>query len=134
MTNAQTYGPCELEPHHPDLFWYGVHGVESLFTVMGRGCKTVTRGTTGDGKIEVIGDWGRGRTGNFREDANFRGLAQGKKGELKAGAWDGYVPLVMEITKFFQTGIAPVEPKETIEIFLRSWKRRTKASGWAASR
>ncbi len=29
VTYAETYGPCELEPHHPDLFWYGVHGVES---------------------------------------------------------------------------------------------------------
>lgn len=117
VTNAQTYGPCEIDPHHPDLFWYGVHGVESLFTVMGRGCKTVTRGTTSAGKIEVVGDWGRGRIGVFREDPNFRGLAQGKKGELKVGAWDGYAPLVVEITKFFRTGVAPVDPKETIEIF-----------------
>jgi Oxidoreductase family, NAD-binding Rossmann fold len=36
---AETYGPCELEPHHPDLFWYGVHGVEALETVMGTGAK-----------------------------------------------------------------------------------------------
>ena len=26
VTYAETYGPCEREPHHPDLFWYGVHG------------------------------------------------------------------------------------------------------------
>ena len=25
---ADAYGPCHLEEHHPDLFWYGVHGVE----------------------------------------------------------------------------------------------------------
>src|SRR6185503_17781593 len=49
---AETYGPCEIEPHHPDLFWYGVHGVESLYTVMGVGCQTVQRGKTADGKIE----------------------------------------------------------------------------------
>src|SRR3954470_21111351 len=28
---AEIYGPCEIEPHHPDLFWYGVHGTEALF-------------------------------------------------------------------------------------------------------
>src|SRR4051812_28980526 len=26
VTNAETYGPCERESHHPDLFWYGIHG------------------------------------------------------------------------------------------------------------
>jgi hypothetical protein len=36
---------------------------------------------------------------------------------MPVGSWDGYVPLVEEITKFFQTGIAPVKPEETIEIF-----------------
>src|SRR5262245_22703151 len=33
---AETFGPCELESHHPDLFWYGVHGTEALFTIMGK--------------------------------------------------------------------------------------------------
>src|SRR5204863_4647289 len=31
ISYAETYCPCEREPHHPDLFWYGVHGVEALF-------------------------------------------------------------------------------------------------------
>jgi hypothetical protein len=117
VNNAETFGPCSIEPHHPDLFWYGIHGTEALFTVMGTGCKTVQRGTTADGKIEVIGDWGRGRKGVFREDQGFRGVAKGAKGEMPVGSWDGYVPLVEEITKFFHTGIAPVKPEETIEIF-----------------
>jgi hypothetical protein len=116
VTYAETYGPCELEPHHPDLFWYGVHGVESLFTIMGTGCQTVRRETTPDGKIEVVGTWSGGRKGVFREDKSFHGLARGEKGEAAAGSFDGYEPLVAAIMKFLQTGVAPVKPEETMEI------------------
>jgi hypothetical protein len=114
---AETYGPCELEPHHPDLFWYGVHGVEALFVMMGTGCDSVRRGVTPEGKIEVIGMWPGNRKGVFREDKDFHGLARGEKGETAAGSFDGYLPLVAEIMRFFQTGIAPVKPQETLEIF-----------------
>ncbi len=113
---AETYGPCSLEPHHPDLFWYGVHGVESLFTVLGTGCETVQRGTTTNGLIEVTGLWAGGRKGVYREDKNFHGLARGEKGEMAVGSYDGYAPLVAAIMKFFQTGVAPVKPEETVEI------------------
>ena len=114
---AETYGPCELEPHHPDLFWYGVHGTEALFTVLGRGCESVRRGTTPDGKIEVSGSWSGGRQGVFRQDSGFHGQAKGSSGEMPVGNFEGYAPLVREIIKFFQTGVAPVSPEETIEIF-----------------
>lgn len=117
VLSAETTSPAHLEEHHPDLYWYGVHGCESLFTVMGTGCETVERRTTADSKIEVIGHWKGGRTGTFREDAKYGGTAHGEKGDAPAGAFDGYVPLVVEIVKFFQTGIAPVSPEETLELF-----------------
>jgi len=114
---AETYGPCELEPHHPELFWYGVHGVEALYALMGTGCESVRRSATPDGKIEVTGIWAGDRKGIFREDKEYHGLAKGEKGESPAGSFDGYLPLVAEIMKFFQTGIAPVQPQETLEMF-----------------
>jgi GFO/IDH/MocA oxidoreductase family protein len=117
VSYVETYGPCELEPHHPDLFWYGVHGVEALYAVLGPGCQTVQRGTTSDGRIEVVGIWNGGRKGIFREDKTFHGLAKGEKGEAPVGSFDGYAPLVAEIVKFFQTGVAPVPAEETIELF-----------------
>jgi len=117
VSYAETYGPCELEPHHPDLFWYGVHGTEALFTILGTGCESVQRGKTPDGKIEVIGLWSGGRKGIYREDKEFHGLARGDKGEGPAGSFDGYLPLVAQIMTFFQTGVAPVSPEETLEIF-----------------
>ncbi len=117
VTYAETYGPCEIEPHVPDLFWYGVHGVEALFTVMGTGCETVQRGTTTNGTIEVVGTWSGGRKGIYRADAKgFHGMAKGEKGDAAVGSFDGYPPLVAAIMKFFETGVAPVQPKETIEI------------------
>jgi len=114
---VETYGPCEIEKHHPDLFWYGIHGVEAMFTVLGPGCESVQRGAAAAGKIEVIGIWKNSAKGIYREDKKFHGLARGEKGEAPAGSFDGYVPLVVEIMKFFKTGAPPVSPKETIEIF-----------------
>ena len=117
ITHAETFSPASLESHHPDLFWYGVHGCESLFTVMGRGCETVERRTTAEGKIEVIGKWKGGRVGIFREGKGYGGQAKGTKGEGEVGKYDGYAPLVVEAVEMFQTGKVPVDPQETIELF-----------------
>jgi hypothetical protein len=117
VTNASTFGPCETDPHHPEMYWYGIHGIEALFTAMGTGCENVRRGTNAQGKLEVIGKWSGGRVGVFTEDKDFRGNAAGSKGEMTVGKWDGYVPLVEAISKFFQTGIAPVTSEETLEIY-----------------
>ncbi len=117
ITHAEVHSPCSLEVHHPDLFWYGVHGCESLFTVMGAGCESVVRRTTADGKIEVVGTWKGGRTGIFREGKGYGGKAKGTKGEGEVGKYDGYAPLVVEAVKMFQTGKVPVDSQETIELF-----------------
>src|SRR5437773_5156117 len=81
ISRANTTSPASLEKTHPDLFWYGIHGVESLFTVMGTGCETVSRKATADGKIEVMGEWVGGRVGTYREDKGYVGKAIGDKGE-----------------------------------------------------
>jgi predicted dehydrogenase len=120
VTGCAAFSPCSLEPHHPDLFWYGVHGVEALFTVMGTGCQRVTRVQTDSTEL-VVGVWQDGRVGTFRgrrSKPHTYGLtAYGEKGMLAAGDYDGYAPLVVEICKFFKTGVAPVSAEETIEIF-----------------
>lgn len=117
VTLCETSSPASLEATHPDLFWYGVHGVESLFTVMGTGCQSVVRGKTEDGKIEVTGIWQGDRTGRFREGKTYEGKAVGDKGTGQVGAYEGYDPLLLEIVKFFKTGKPPVSAEETIEIF-----------------
>jgi len=117
VTDCVTQSPASLEKTHPDLFWYGIHGVESLFTVMGTGCQAVKRGKTADGKIEVVGSWPGNRSGTFREGKGYSGTAQGSKGETAVGSYDGYRPLLVEIVRFFRTGKPPVTASETIEIY-----------------
>ena len=118
VMKCETTSPANLEATHPDLFWYGIHGVESLFTVMGTGCQSVTRGKTDDGKIEVTGQWPDGRIGIFREGKGYVGTAVGEKGESPVGSYDGsYDQLLFEIIKFARTGKPPVSEAETLEIY-----------------
>ncbi|OFY13331.1 MAG: dehydrogenase [Bacteroidetes bacterium GWE2_41_25] len=120
VTGADTFSPCSLEPSHPDLFWYGIHGVEALIAVMGTGCKTVTRVSTADTDV-VAGIWNDGRIGTFRGTRSgqhgYGGTAFGEKGSMSLGTYAGYDPLLLKILEFFKTGIEPVNREETIEIF-----------------
>jgi hypothetical protein len=118
VSKAETTSPASLEEHHPDLFWYGIHGVESLFTIMGTGCQGVKRGTTADGKITVSGTWEGSRTGTFTESKGYGGKAVGDKGEdTTVGKYEGYDPLLFSIVHFFRTGVMPVTAEETLEIY-----------------
>jgi predicted dehydrogenase len=120
VLGCDAYGPCSLEEHHPDLYWYGVHGVEALYTIMGTGCKTVTRAHTKDTDV-VTGVWANGRIGTFRGSrsgkSDYGALVFGTNGIVPAGGFGGYEPLVIEICKFFRTGQPPVSAEETLEMF-----------------
>ncbi|MGE0882482.1 MAG: Gfo/Idh/MocA family protein [Blastocatellales bacterium] len=121
ITGAFAFSPSPTEPHHPDLFWYGIHGVEMLYTLMGAGCETVTRTNTAGADV-VTGKWKDGRVGTFR------GIREGKQdyGAVAFGAKANaattppmkvdYRNLLVEIVKFFQTGTPPIPPEETLEI------------------
>jgi len=120
VIGCDQYSPCSLEPHHPDFFWYGIHGVEPLFTIMGTGCKSVTRVHT-EGSDVAVGVWEGGRIGTFRGIRDSRrgygSTVFGTKAILPGGGFDGYEPLIVEIVKFFKTGMGPVSAAETLEIF-----------------
>lgn len=122
VTAAETFSPVNLEPSHPDLFWYGIHGCESLFTVMGTGCVSVKRTQIEDGKVEVTGTWADGRTGIFRQEngkerKGYGGSATGEKGQASIGAYDGYDALLFKVLEMFRTGQPPVAAEETIELY-----------------
>lgn len=119
VKGADTYSPMKFEKTHPDLFWYGIHGVEMLFTVMGTGCKSVQRTIDEDQEV-FIAKWKDGRIGTFRGIKNgkqdYGGTAYGEKGISTLGPYNGYDPLLIEIINFFETGISPVNKVETLEI------------------
>ncbi len=142
VMGVEAYSPSLREPSHTDLFWYGIHGVETIYAVMGMGCQTVAR--TEVRKTEVaVGVWDEDRIGTFRgllmgerEDGGiaygsdegdppteiatvdaYGGVAYGLRAVLPLGPYAGYQPLVVEIIDFFRSGIPPVSMEESLEIY-----------------
>ena len=120
IVGCDAYSPCELEKTHPDLYWYGIHGCETLYTVMGTGCTSVSRVSTPAYDV-AVGTWKDGRIGTFRgirgKGGGYGGTGFGTKGIKEVGTFGGYRPLAVEIVKFFRTKDSPVAAEETIELY-----------------
>ena len=121
IQGADCYSPHKVEPTHPDYGFYGIHGVESLYTIMGTGCQTVSCMSSERGDV-VTGVWEDGRIGTFRavvKGPNGYGgtVLTSKKKFTPAAGYEGYKCLLEQVLKFFKTGVAPVSKDETIEIF-----------------
>ena len=120
ILGASTWGPCSYSTGTPDMFFYGIHGIEPLYTLLGTGCETVSR-VQAPGTDFVTGVWKDGRVGTYRgirKGASAAGaMAYGTKGIASAEKGGGYEDLCREIGRFFKTGKSPVAAEETIEIF-----------------
>ena len=120
ILGADCYSPHKVEPTHPDFGFYGIHGVETLYTLMGTGCESVNRMSSQDADV-VVGRWKDGRIGTFRGikegPAIYGGTAYTPKGSIAAGGYEGYKVLLDQILTFFKTGVAPISKEETIDIF-----------------
>jgi hypothetical protein len=134
VLGCTTFSPCSLEPSHSRLFWYGIHGVELLFTCMGKGCQSVSLTITKDCDV-AVGRWADGRIGTFRGlrggKTGYGAIAFGSKAIKDDVKYDGYKPLVIEITNFFLTREVPVDPEETVNLyaFMAAAEESGKASG-----
>ncbi len=122
VLGCDAFSPATLDPTNPGLFWYGVHGVEILYTLMGTGCQRV-RCTTMAGADVVVGVWDDGRLGvmrGTRAGAHEYGVTVFGEGKvvqtLRSQEVPLYAPLMEEIIRFFRGGPAPVAPEETLEI------------------
>ncbi len=120
IAGAVTWGPCSYQEGTPDMFFYGIHGIESLYALMGTGCETVSRIQTIDTDL-VSGTWLHGRVGSYRgirgSKAEFGAVGFGSKAISYTAKEGGYEPLCREIGRFFKSGKSPVSAAETIEIF-----------------
>jgi hypothetical protein len=120
VLGADCYSPHHPEATHPDFGFYGIHGVETLYTVMGTGCREVSRVHSEYGDI-VSGVWEDGRLGTFRAvnvgPNIYGGTVVTNDGTVPCGGYEGYRVLLNQILDFFLTGELPFEPEETVEIF-----------------
>ena len=102
------------------MFFYGIHGIEPLYALMGMGCDTVVRSQTADTDL-ITGVWKGGRVGTYRgirnNKAEFGAVAVGSRAIVPTVTEAGYEELCQEIGRFFRTGQAPVSAAETIELF-----------------
>lgn len=118
---CDAFSPATLEPTNPGLFWYGIHGVEILYTFLGAGCVAVRCLTTPDADL-VLAEWGDGRLGSVR------GTRQGAHdygatvfaSEVRHATYSHEIPiyaqLLRQVVPFFQGEPAPVSLQETLEI------------------
>ncbi|MCC7157204.1 MAG: Gfo/Idh/MocA family oxidoreductase [Bryobacterales bacterium] len=122
ITGAMTWGPGPFEEHHHlDLSWYAIHPIEMLYALMGPGCVEVTRTYT-EGADVIAGRWKDGRIGTVRAARPYGPYGavvfRGREAlQSDPNAPVGYRDMVVEIVRFFQTGIVPVPVEESLEIF-----------------
>jgi hypothetical protein len=120
VTKVQASSPFSKLEFHPDLYFYGIHGVEALYAVMGRGCVSVSRKTENGADI-TTGQWKDGRIGIYYGPARDEKVPMiriwGTEGTTESRKSGGYEGLDEAIAEFFHTGRPPVDPADTLEIF-----------------
>ena len=122
VVGCDSFGQSRAGIGHADLAWYGIHGIETLYTIMGPGCISVTRLQT-DTSEQVTGLWENGRIGTYRgireqtHQAGYGATVFGTKSIQQISLPADYTGLVVEIARFFESRQPPISEDVTIEIF-----------------
>ncbi len=119
-SGAISYGPAHPLEHHPDLFFYGIHPTEALFTVLGAGCVSVVC-SKADAMTVATGTWRDGKLGTLfaihQGAQDYKVIRFGSDKIVEQRTTGDYTPLIREIVTFFKTGTPPVSAAQTIEIY-----------------
>ena len=120
VLGASSFSPATLEKSHSDLFWYGIHGVEILYRLMGKGCLQVSGVFSPDTDV-VTGSWADGRLATFRGTRSgthsYGATVFAEKGTISIEPARGFKVLLQQIINFYEQRVSPVDPAETIEIY-----------------
>lgn len=118
---CDVYCPASTHPRNPGLYHYGIHGVETLFAVMGTGCETVWC-VSEEGTDVVTGRWRDGRLGTLRGiragagGYGFTAFTEKRVVPVNIGTQFIYRELLKQIVQLMTTKKSPLDLRETLEI------------------
>ncbi len=118
---ADAFSPATTHPRNPGLFHYGIHGVETLFALMGKGCRRVRCVYHDDGEV-VVGEWADGRIGTVRgirkgvHAFGFTVICERKAWATTIDTRYIYRELLRRVVQMFITRQAPLDITETLQI------------------
>jgi len=121
VMGADAYSPGSVHPRNPGLFNYGIHGLETLYALMGPGCTSILAVST-EGVDVVTGLWKGDRVGTLRATRagahSYGFTAFGEKRVVSSSINAGFIyrELLKRIVKMFETGESPLDIRETLEI------------------
>jgi len=122
IMGCDVFSPESRVSAMPGFFWYGIHGIEILFSVMKSGCLSVEVICSDTADI-AVGLWKDGRTGVYRgirQGVPSYGLTIFGEKKIRQTTYNPDIPmysmLIKEIMRFFQTKFPPIPVEETLEI------------------
>ncbi|MGQ9463956.1 MAG: Gfo/Idh/MocA family protein [Candidatus Fervidibacter sp.] len=121
VEGADTFSPAPTHPRNPGLFHYGIHGVETLFALIGKGCRRVRCIYREDGEV-VVGEWDDGRIGTMRgirKGAHAYGFTVICAKQIWATTVNThfiYRELLKQVVAMFQTRKPPLDINETLQV------------------
>ena len=121
ILGAEVCSPAPTHPRNPGLFHYGIHGVETLYALMGAGCVALWSVSNDDADV-VTGLWKDGRIGTLRGirkgQSGYGFTAYCEKAIVRTSINAGYIyrELLKKIVEMFETGKPPIPISESVEI------------------
>lgn len=123
IIGADVYGPMTIEPTQKGYFWYGIHTVEMLFTILGKDCNEVTTISSADHDV-MVGRWSDGRIGTIRGNragnVKFGATIHRKKESETVDVYSlpkpYYASLMEQVMDMLRTGQPALDMEETLRI------------------